>query len=103
MNKQRTLQNIGLAMRAKALITGEEFSLVEIKKKAAYLVFLASDAGVNTAKRITDKCLFYEVPLITDFTSDELNKAIGKENRKVLAITSQKFAKLLKESLNEIL
>lgn len=103
MNKQRTLQNIGLAMRAKALITGEEFSLVEIKKKSAYLVFLASDAGVNTTKRITDKCLFYEVPLITDFNSEELNKAIGKENRKVIAITSQKFAKLLKESLNEIL
>lgn len=103
MNKQRTLQNIGLAMRAKALITGEEFSLIEIKRKAAYLVFLASDAGVNTTKRITDKCLFYEVPLITDFTTDEINKAIGKENRKVVTITSQKFAKLLKESLNEIL
>ncbi len=101
MNKTHVLQNIGLAFRAKALISGEEFSLKEIKKGTAYLVFLANDAGPNTTKRITDKSTFYHAPLITLFDSNELSKAIGKENRKVIVITHQKFAKLIKETMNE--
>jgi len=101
MNRDHILKNLGLAYIAGALVSGEEFALNEIKRSRAYLVFLASDAGPNTTKRVMDKSLFYHARIVHDFTSDEISKAIGKTNRKVLAITNQKFAKLLKDAINE--
>lgn len=65
------------------------------------MVFLANDAGVNTTKRITDKSTFYKVDLILDFTSEELSSAIGKNNRKVIAVVHTRFAKLIKSALEE--
>jgi len=80
-------------MRANRLISGEEMSLDKIKSQKARLVFLASDAGFNTSKRVSDKANTYQVQIIKDFTSDELSKAIGKSNRMVIAIQDAGFAK----------
>jgi len=101
MNKAKVLGHIGLAMRARNITSGEEMVLDAIRKKRAFVVFLASDAGPNTTKRITDKSTFYNVTLITAFTSDELSTAIGKDNRKVLAITDFHFAQMISTSIQE--
>ncbi len=101
MNREHLLKNLGLAYRAQAVVSGEEFSLNEIKRGKAKLVFLASDAGKNTTKRVSDKSTFYNVELIHTFTTDELSRAIGKTNRKVLAVTKAKFAAMLREALTE--
>ncbi|MBU0997451.1 MAG: ribosomal L7Ae/L30e/S12e/Gadd45 family protein [Firmicutes bacterium] len=101
MNREHLLKNLGLAYRAQAVVSGEEFSLNEIKSGKAKLVFLASDAGKNTTKRVSDKSAFYKVELINTFTTEELSRAIGKTNRKVLAVTRVKFAALLKDTLTE--
>ena len=93
------LKLIGLATRARKIVTGEEFSIKSIKSKEAKLVFLASDAGVNTTKKIKEKCVFYNCTLNTDFTSEELSIAIGYRNRKVVTITSAGFAKKMKEKM----
>ena len=55
----KTLQLLSLIKKANKLITGEEFVTDAIRKNKIYLVFLASDAGVNTTKKITDKTKFY--------------------------------------------
>ncbi len=91
------INNLGLCQRAGFLISGEDFVLDGIKSKTLYLVFLANDASLNTKKRITDKAKFYDIPVCEDFNSDELSKAIGKTNRKVLGITDANFAKILKK------
>ncbi len=91
------LKNIGLCSRAGGLITGEEFVLEAIKKQSVLLVFLANDASDNTTKRIKDKTNTYNVDINIDFSTEELSKAIGKENRKVIGITDKGFAKLLKK------
>lgn len=93
MNKSKILSLLGLCQRARLLTSGEEMSLERIKNKGAKLVFLASDAGFNTQKRIRDKSSFYEVPIIDSFTSEELSQAIGKSNRKVLVVKDSGFAK----------
>ncbi|MDY0138462.1 MAG: ribosomal L7Ae/L30e/S12e/Gadd45 family protein [Candidatus Izemoplasmatales bacterium] len=92
MNKDKVLNLLGLCKKAKLLVSGEMFSLEKIKSKQAKLVFLASDAGVNTRKRVTDKCAFYEVKVITDFSSDEISRSIGKNNRMVVAVLDRGFA-----------
>jgi len=69
--------------------------LKQLKSGAAKLVFLATDAGNSTMKRFRDKCAFYGIPLDETFASPELSHAIGKTNRKVLAVCDPNFAILL--------
>ena len=94
---QKILNLLGLATRARKIITGEDFCLDGIRNGHVKYLFLASDAGVNTTKRITDKANYYNVLVDNRFSSIELSKAIGKENRKVVGITDEGFAKKIKE------
>ncbi len=75
--------------------------LEQIKKNGVKLVFLANDAMQNTTKRIQDKTSFYGVKLNQDFTSEELNNAIGTDNRKAIGITDSNFAKLIIRELEQ--
>ena len=93
----KVLQLLGLAFKAKKVISGEDFCVDAIRKNDAKYVFLASDAGVNTTKKISDKATYYNVTLDNSFTSKELSDAIGKTNRMVIAITDSGFAKKIKE------
>jgi len=90
MSKQRVLNFLGLAMRAGKVIAGESLVIEAIRMKKVSLVFLASDSGVSTCKKVTDKAKFYGVKVIELFTSDELSQAIGK-SRKVLAVSDKGF------------
>ena len=101
MNKTRVLEYLGLCMRAKKLVSGESIVLDYIKSRKAKMVFLANDAMKNTTKRITDKTTFYNIPLIVDFDTEELNNAIGTNNRKAVAVTDKNFANMIFSQLNE--
>ena len=94
---QKILQLLGLAFRAKKAISGEDFCVEAIRKGEIKYLFLASDAGVNTTKKITDKANYYKVVLDNSFTSEQISKAIGKQNRMVVGITDSGFAKKIKE------
>lgn len=89
------LKSLGIGYRARLLISGEEFVIEGIRKGNVCLVLLANDASDNSKKKILDKCKYYNVEAIMDYSSDELSKAIGKENRMVIGITSKKFAQSL--------
>ena len=91
---------IGLATRARKTISGEELVVNNLKRMQ--MVFLASDAGPNTTKKITTKCGTNEVALIQLFTRDELSKAIGKNNRVVCGITDEGFANAIRKLLEEV-
>lgn len=91
---------IGLATRAGKTISGEE--LVVKNMKQLHMVFLASDAGPNTTKKITTKCGTNEVELVQSFSRDELSKAIGKNNRVVCGIKDIGFANAIRKLLEEV-
>lgn len=90
------LRYISLAYKARKVISGEDFVTNAIRKKMVKLVFLASDAGKNTTKKIIDKTNFYQIDLCITFSGSELSNAIGKENRKVIGITDAGFSKNFK-------
>jgi len=98
--KQQILQLLGLAARARMLISGEELVVKEIRNKAK-LVIISSDASDNTMKKIQDKCKSYNVELHVFGDRSDLGHATGKEARVVLAITDGGFAKKLSGLLNE--
>lgn len=95
MNSQGWMNLLGLANRARKIISGEELSLKEIRSGKAKLVFLSADASANTAKKITDKCNYYHVPLRLVEDRYILGGAIGKEARVVVAVLDEGFAKKL--------
>ncbi|MFW5893228.1 MAG: L7Ae/L30e/S12e/Gadd45 family ribosomal protein [Bacillota bacterium] len=95
MSDTRILGLLGLAARAGGVIDGSERVLAALRKSHKPIVFLASDAGGNTAKKIHDKCAFYQIELNERFTKEALSKAVGKKNRTVLAVTDQRFVKPL--------
>lgn len=92
------IQLLGLAKRANKLISGESLVLSEIRAKRAYVIIMTIDAAPNLKKKITDKCRTYQIPLIQYGTRNELGKAIGKEERVVLAITDPGLAKIMIEA-----
>ena len=83
--KTKILNLLGLATRARKIILGEEFVL-KAMRNTNLIVFLASDAGGNITKKIINKAHTFNCTIIDIFTTDELSKAIGKENRKVMII-----------------
>ncbi|PWI58219.1 hypothetical protein BM613_04625 [Sulfoacidibacillus thermotolerans] len=93
---------LGLAARARALVSGDDVCLSHIRAATARYVLIAQDAGANGAKKIRDKCTFYGIPFATVLTRDVLGRAIGKEERTVVAITDEKFSKRIKEVVEQI-
>ncbi len=90
MNK--VLSFLGLANKARKVVSGEFSVEKAVKSYAAYLVIIAEDASDNTKKKFSDMCDFYETPIIFYGTKDDLGHAIGKEFRASLAIIDENFA-----------
>jgi ribosomal protein L7Ae-like RNA K-turn-binding protein len=100
MIQQKWMSLLGLANRARKLISGEELVVKEIRSGKAKLVLLAEDASKNTEKKISDKCAYYQVPLKRVENRSLLGQAIGKEARVVVAVLDEGFAQKLRTLLD---
>ncbi|WP_019242267.1 MULTISPECIES: YlxQ family RNA-binding protein [Bacillus] len=100
MNQPRWSSLLGLANRARKVISGEELVVKEVRNGKAKLVLLSKDASSNTEKKITDKCSYYNVPLARVESREQLGHAIGKDHRVVLAVLDEGFAEKLKTLLH---
>ncbi|WP_120189535.1 L7Ae/L30e/S12e/Gadd45 family ribosomal protein [Ammoniphilus oxalaticus] len=100
MNKVE--QFLGLATKAGGLITGEQIVVKAITSKQVYLVILAADASENTRKKFQDKCRSYSIPLRFYADRYRLGHCIGKEQRVVVGVKNDGFAReLMKHMDNE--
>jgi ribosomal protein L7Ae-like RNA K-turn-binding protein len=101
MKQPKWANFLGLAARARKIISGEELTVKEIQKGRAKLVLLSRDSSSNTMKKIQDKASFYEVPVKMIDDRYVLGQAIGKEARVVVAILDEGFAKKLSTLLDD--
>lgn len=101
MTNPALLQLLGLAARARKVVSGEELVVREIRNGNAKLVLLASDAAHNSSKKIKDKCTYYNVEYYVFGDRYDLGHATGKEARVAIAITDSGFAKKMSSLLNE--
>ena len=97
-DKTKLLSMLALARKAGKVVAGGDGCEKAIRDGKALLVFLASDASANTQKKFRDKTSFYNAPLTEIFTKDDLSH-IGLEDRAVVAILDENFAKKMKEML----
>ena len=98
---KKSVQLLGLATRARMVVTGEDLAIREVQNGKAHLVIVSNDASANTLKKITDKCTFFNVEKHVFGSREDLGHAIGKESRVILAISDAGFARKLSELLNE--
>lgn len=101
MAADKIYQMLGMAARARKIITGEDLVVREIRSGHAALVILSEDASANTRKKINDKCNTYNVEKHDFGGREDLGHAIGKEARVVLALTDRGFAKKISGLLND--
>jgi len=90
-----SLNNLGLAIKAKKVVFGTEFVIEAVRRNKVCLVLVANDASEKTLKKVLDKCQFYQVAVSKKFSSLEFAKILNGKNVKVIGITDQGFKKLV--------
>ena len=95
------LSLLGLAARARKVADGEFKALEAIKKKKACLILLAKDASENTAKKFRDKAAYAKIPVMECASMELLGRAIGKDDRAVIALLDRGFGEALQAKLQD--
>ncbi len=90
---------LGLCIKAGKLSSGELAVEKSISSHKAELVIISTDASDNTKKQFTDKCTYYNIPVIEFGEKYKLGSAIGKSERTSLAITDEGLARTLTKKL----
>ena len=91
-NMQKIHSLLGIAMRAGKLVSGEDGTMIDLKKGKLNLVIVAEDASNNTKKLFKDKSSFRHVKCIELSTKSDLGISIGKDSRAVIGIKDIGFA-----------
>ena len=91
-NMQKIHSLLGIAMRAGKLVSGEDGTMIDLKKAKLNLVIVAEDASNNTKKLFKDKSSFRHVNCIELSTKSDLGISIGKDSRAVIGIKDIGFA-----------
>ena len=91
-NMQKIHSLLGIAMRAGKLVSGDDGTMIDLKKGKLNLVIVAEDASNNTKKLFKDKSSFRHVNCIELSTKSDLGISIGKDSRAVIGIKDIGFA-----------
>ena len=100
MKSTAILSMLGISQRARKLISGQDTVARACDSGKVFLIILACDTSENTRKKITSLCCRKNIPLFFWGHSDELGRAIGKGQRKVIGITDRGIAKKIIKHLN---
>ena len=101
---REALLALSLCAKARKLIYGVPMVCEALKKqKTVVAVFSAADNSPNSAKRLSDRCTYYGVPLYTlNVDGDTLSGAVGKSGRlAALAVTDQNLWQLVLSKLTQ--
>ncbi|MBO6178804.1 MAG: ribosomal L7Ae/L30e/S12e/Gadd45 family protein [Selenomonadaceae bacterium] len=99
MNKDRLLNTLSMAARARRITSGVTLATEAIKKGEAKLILLASDAEDETKKDIYDLSQKYSLEVCEVFNKETLGGIIGKAQRAVVAILDAGFSEAIKRAL----
>jgi ribosomal protein L7Ae-like RNA K-turn-binding protein len=100
--RSKVMQLLGLAQRAGQVVVGGEPVLDQLRTRRICFLFLAKDAGANTAKKVRDKCAFYNIAVNESFDRLELGRACGRSSIVVVAVADPGFATKFQQYLGEI-
>ena len=99
--ENKVLSMLGLATRARKLVSGEFSVEKAVKEGKAVLVLVAEDASNNTKKLFTNMCAYYQVPMYVISNKESLGHAMGKEIRASIAILETGFANAIMKHMDD--
>lgn len=99
MNLQRLTALLGLAQKARKLVSGELAVEQAVRSGKVKLLLIATDASDNAKKGYHDMAAFYGVECHEVLSKTQLGISIGKPHRVALAITDAGFCKSVRELL----
>ena len=100
VNSKKLLSLIGLATRARKVVSGEFSTEKSVKSGRSRMVIVSEEASDNTKKMFTNMCAHYKVPIYLLGTKDELGHAMGQEFRASLSVEDAGFAKSMAALMN---
>lgn len=83
---------LGLSCRAGQITLGAEMALQEIRAGRAGAVLLDAGASAGTQKKITDACVYRNVP-VHMLPEGEISRACGREGRMAAAVKPGKLCR----------
>ena len=86
---------LGLAKRSGNLIEGYSKCDEQRNKINFYLIILSNDASDSTKRKFRNHCIEQDIPLIEDFSKEELGNPIGRAEIKILAVKDKNMAEKL--------
>lgn len=102
----RILSLLSLCQKAGMLASGETPCESAIRSGKARLVIMSKDASAGTMKKFSNRCHYYEVPLVVlPFDKERIGHAVGKKLRSCAAICEEGFAKRIieyQENIEEV-
>ena len=99
-DNKRLLSLVGLATRARKVVSGEFSTEKSVKSGKSHLVIVSEEASDNTKKKFTNMCTYYKVPICYFGEKGELGHAMGKEMRASLAVVDEGLAKAIVKLMN---
>lgn len=91
----KVLNMLGLSQRARKAVSGGFSVEKAVREKTAALVIVTVDASDNTKKKFTDKCSFYNVPIVIYGDKASLGHALGQQERTSAAVLDPGFAEAI--------
>lgn len=98
MKMDKAFSMISLATRAGKTVSGQEQVISAVRCGRARLVIISEEASSGTRKKISDKCAYYNVPLVILGTRKELGKACGRQERTAAAVTDDGLARAVTDA-----
>ena len=98
-NEEKIYSYLGLATRAGKIVSGDDSTLLELKRGNVKLVIVATDASNNTKKLFKDKSSYRNISYVYFSTKLQLGLSIGKAPRAVIGVKDEGFANKITELL----
>lgn len=100
--REQRIQNLlGMAQRARKVVSGAFAVEQAVKDGTAKLLLIAEDAEENSVKAYREFAKKSHIPCFTALRKDSMGACMGKEYRAVAALLDDGFSKSLRKLLEE--
>ncbi len=103
VDEKKLLGMVGMCRKAGKTVIGTPMICEHLRKcgkneeaEVAVMVLEASDTSENTHKKLTDKCLYYNVKHVRlGTTCEDLGRAVGKSAVAAVAVADKNFCRAI--------
>ncbi|AKN29470.1 ribosomal protein L7Ae family protein [Clostridium carboxidivorans P7] len=93
--ENKFFQFLGLTKRAGKVLEGYNKCEDALKRRKAYLIIISEDASQNTVNKFLNYSEKYKIPVLQGYNKEDLGKALGMEQIKILGVSDKRMSERL--------